>query len=585
MRKIFVTLCFLGLLAVVLSDNAERGLCPNNCSSHGTCSGMTCTCNNGYVGIDCSIASKNVTAGDTESQRLSDHTWAYYVLNVPTGSASVDFKLHQTSNGDCDLFVKYGSYPTRITYDKYDISRDADFDIEFEAPNTGLYYAGVYGFYSCQFQLTFVVQSGQSCPGNCNGHGTCSAGKCVCTSPYQGDDCSQSTIIATVDQVYSASVTEENWIWFKFDAKADPSVNRVLATQFVVNQTSSGDCDMYISFGKEPNLWDFDYRDASFRTDFSITIGEPKVGEYYIGIYGYEPTSFNFKIHQLAPTCPNQCSLHGTCRSNICSCDANFVGTECETMTTVLPYDKAQKGYAGDNNWNYYHITPSTSDNIVVEIVQTSPDADCDLYIRAGSAPTRFDFDFRDISYDANFNVTIENPQLQTWYIGVYGYFGCAYNITVAVERSSCPNACSRHGTCSKAGRCDCDAGFAGEDCGSPLFHLSNGIPRQTNITLNQWQYYKFEVPSVPSSLTVEVAEFNTTGTLWVYVNQGAPPTLSDFDYIDSSHESHFHTIYFKTHGDSEDVNYYIGVYGSPYVPVGANNAVDYGVIAYSPPI
>ena len=101
-----------------------------------------------------------MTAGQTVSQRLSDHTWAYYVLNVPSGSSLAAFQMHQTSNGDCDLFVKYGSYPTRVSYDKYDISRDADFEIDFSSPNAGLYYAGVYGFYSCQFQLTFVVNGG-----------------------------------------------------------------------------------------------------------------------------------------------------------------------------------------------------------------------------------------------------------------------------------------------------------------------------------------------------------------------------------------------------------------------------------------
>ena len=38
------------------------GDCPNNCSSHGTCSAGTCTCTGGYTGTDCSTPGTATTA-------------------------------------------------------------------------------------------------------------------------------------------------------------------------------------------------------------------------------------------------------------------------------------------------------------------------------------------------------------------------------------------------------------------------------------------------------------------------------------------------------------------------------------------
>jgi hypothetical protein len=37
------------------SDFDKRGLCPNDCSGHGTCYNRDCACNTGWSGDDCSI--------------------------------------------------------------------------------------------------------------------------------------------------------------------------------------------------------------------------------------------------------------------------------------------------------------------------------------------------------------------------------------------------------------------------------------------------------------------------------------------------------------------------------------------------
>lgn len=39
----------------------ETAFCPNNCSSKGTCDGFTCTCQSGFLGIDCRISTQVMT--------------------------------------------------------------------------------------------------------------------------------------------------------------------------------------------------------------------------------------------------------------------------------------------------------------------------------------------------------------------------------------------------------------------------------------------------------------------------------------------------------------------------------------------
>jgi len=111
--------------------------------------------------------------------------------------------------------------------------------------------------------------------------------------------------------------------------------------------------------------------------------------------------------------------------------------------------------------------------------------------------------------------------------------------------------------------------------------HLSNAIPREDAVAMNSWVYYKYQVPDSESSLTLAVGETNTTGKIWVYVNQGAPPTLNNYEYEEVNLRSPYHTIYTRTKGVAEDVYYYIGIYGNPYGDIA--HKTDYHIIAYSP--
>jgi hypothetical protein len=66
--------------------------------------------------------------------------------------------------------------------------------------------------------------------------------------------------------------------------------------------------------------------------------------------------------------------------------------------------------------WNVDHITVLRyyfrlfSDNPVMLRFTTLDGGDCDVYVKRGAYPTRWDFDYFDIQQYSNFNITIDEP-------------------------------------------------------------------------------------------------------------------------------------------------------------------------------
>lgn len=270
--------------------------------------------------------------------------------------------------------------------------------------------------------------------------------------------------------------------------------------------------------------------------------------------------------------CPNQCSLHGSCPSTTsCVCASGFTGAYCETMTPPLMAGVPAVGFASDNSWNFYHFNAFSADNMLVQVNQTSPNGDCDVYLRSDAQPTRFSYDYRDISFNANMSLSVPNPADRTWYIGVYGYRACAYNILVTTT-SSCPNSCSGNGICF-SGVCLCDPNFSGSDCSVSLSTLQPGQFATGAVAANQWAYFRL-APAAPGtavvSVTAAVREASSAGLVWVYAAAQTAPTLRAYDHADTT-QGATHVLHFSPEGSEASPNtvWTIGVYGSPFLSGG----------------
>jgi len=441
------------------------------------------------------------------------------------------------------------------------------------------------------FSLHLDLETVNNCPADCSGHGTCGTDDvCLCEPLWAGDDCSV-PIENLADQQYSKTAVAWEWDWYYYDTTLQDGT--VPDFQVVVNQTMGGGCDtdLYIKFEDMPMLWDYDYRNALTIQNYALTVGGPMEGRYFIGIYtysvgdGYEECGYTIRLDQerAGQECESGCSSHGYCSNGICECSGPFAGSNCETMTEDLHEGQSVAGFANNNQWNYYTATANSATNMIISVDQDwNEGGDCDLYIRAGEAPTRFNYDYRNIGFDNSFSIVIQNPLATHWHIGVFGYHHCQYFITETLDASACPNACSGNGQCV-SGRCACNDGFAGQNCASPLERIRSKDYLSDSIGQSKWHYYKFTAPSVYTSISVALIEQETSGSLELYVLEGAPPELTGAQYSDTTLSS-THSVYFRYDGtEDNDHDFYIGVYGTSLVPMGS--PVPYSVFVYSPPI
>jgi hypothetical protein len=110
------------------------------------------------------------------------------------------------------------------------------------------------------------------------------------------------------------------------------------------------------------------------------------------------------------------------------------------------------------------------------------------------------------------------------------------------------------------------------------LHRLGNGEARlEDSVAMNQWQYYKFEASQTGGYIMVEAKETTTTGNIWLYVNQAAPPTLTDYDYSNTKLDTANHVIYFPIRPSDQPLYYYVGVYGDPISQ--RNDPIPYNIV------
>jgi hypothetical protein len=467
--------------------------------------------------------------------------------------------MNQTSTtGDCDLYIRYTKAPTRFEYDYKDSTKETSVTLVVPNSQLGDYYVGVYGFLPCSY--TLAAYTAGSCPNQCSGHGQCVQGQCQCNPGWNGTDCSISvTQISGGQHLTNQHVNIREWNYYSTYINVNSNY-----LQVIVNQTGQGqDCDLYLRNGQLPDLTHYDYRQASNDKDFSLSVNSPRVGTWFIGVFGFTNCDYNIAV-TLRDQCPNNCSYHGSCQNAFCNCTRDYTGTFCETMVPALSNGQIGSGYVSDNSWNYFHYNAFSSNNLLVQMNQTSG-GDCDLYVRTDSNPDRFNYNYRDISFKPNVTLIIPDPSDRTWYIGVYGYRACAFVISV-LDTSQCPNQCSGHGACISGG-CQCYAGWSGDDCSDTLNQITAGQQITGQITSNQWVYYSLSATT--SSVTVSLRENGSTGMVWLYIAEDTHPTLTIFDASDTQSNNVYHNVHVNPEDTDDTSSWFIGVYGSPYLQQG----------------
>jgi len=555
-------------------NNLSPRSCPNSCSGHGICvNGDRCQCDLGYSGSDCSIQTIPLTSGRAmQNQTVDRYRWNYYFISVPYFESSLVVTVNETSRGDGDVYLQIGDLPTRNSYFKRDISDKSYIEITVSNAQVGTWYIGVYGYSTVNFTVKASVLG--ACPNGCSQHGSCLNGVCQCNGGYVGSDCAYFVTPIQLNTPVSSTVATNLWKYYSYNFNSGNYMS-ISLTQY-----GQGDCDLYLRYDGVPSLWQWTSSNISLLERTSISVIDPAPGMWYVGVHGFAACNFSLVL-STQQSCPNNCSERGTCQTSVrCSCNSGYNGDYCQYRVAALTNGAVDTGFVETGAWNFFSYTSNSQNDLIVMLRQTSSSGDCDIYARAGRDPTSFQFDYSEISTKTSFNLTISQPGRQTWIIGVFGWSTCRFSISV-VELSSaqCPNACSGKGTC-RGGVCQCNAGFAGEDCGSRVTTLiGNNLKRSEAIRMFGWNYYYFSVNDT-SSLHVQVREQNTAGYLWVYINKNVP-TLRDYLASDVDDVKSIHRVEWNL-AENEVTTYTIGVYGNPYVP--ADFTVLYDIIAWAAP-
>ena len=356
---------------------------------------------------------------------------------------------------------------------------------------------------------------------------------------------------------------------------------------FTLTHPDGNDADIFVSKDGNPSLFHWDYANLTTFTPSTINITQVASVTYYIGIYGYTSTSFQITATVGRPSsssdCPNSCSLHGSCSASACSCSTGYTGRECETYLRPLTLGSSYRGFVGTNSWNYYHVQALTQNNLLIHAQQVNTNtqvADCDLYVRRGQNPTRFTYDYMDISLSSSFDVNIPQPANDVWYIGLYGWKSCEYTLTVT-ESASCACPAGAHGRCLTGSTvCVCDDGWSGINCDINLVTLPNGVAISSSVGMNKWAYFEFTSNS--SLFEVVIKETNSTGLLWLFVSQTHDyPSLNSYDDADQTPGVALHYSVFQ-YTDVTSYTYTIGVYGTLFIN-SLTDTIPFKIVAWSP--
>ena len=558
MRNLLLLL--VATLLLVALTNAQG--CQHDCSGHGTCIRGRCDCDPNYEADDCSRKVVPLSSGVVATDSVEKSDWVYYSFHNVNSQSSMVWWLNTTSeSGDCDLYLQRGEIPSRISFTARNISTSPNQVIILSERPQGYYYAGVYGYQGCSFRLSVTVEA--PCPSDCNGHGTCERGVCLCEFGYSGDSCETLTQFINPGESSEKTLEQGKWDYYAFTPEqVFEGLNWVMA---MLTESDSEDCDIYLRKGDRPTMWEWDILNVTANQVIYINQTEVTVGEtYYLGVYGFKGGDYSLRLEGKIPSgpgdCPNRCSNHGaSCQMNICTCLDGYTGDQCDFYNPSIAYEAPVTGYAGENAWNYYHFPGDVSEDVLVTLSYES--GDCDLYVNANEKPTRFNYQYANMSTRAEISVTIIDPQGSEWYVGIFGWSACEYSLTVTTT-TSCP--CSEHGHCDEGNtlECICDEGWGGDDCSIPIQHIESTVPvTGKSVRSGEWQYYHLVVEE-SSAVSFTVTEKSTQGATWLFVSHSEYPTLSVNDFQEKGNGKVHQITYITQEAQSREV--FIGVFGSP---------------------
>ncbi|MEW5250424.1 S8 family peptidase [Microbulbifer discodermiae] len=249
----------------ITPDEVESTLVNNTRPFPGSCS----LCGSGIVDASAAInaASVGVTPNDNSLENgvarvdlsASVEEELLFTLEVPANASNLQFRT-TGSNGDADLYVKFGSSPTTQDNDCKSTSSTSNEICSIANTQAGTYYVVVRAYRNfSELRLTGSFD----------------------IAPLNSDDGLLENGVSRPN--LSANAEEE--LLFTLEVPSNASNLRFQTTG------NNGDADLYVKFGSSPTIQDSDCKSDSSTSNEICSISNVQAGTYYVLVHAY--SSFN----------------------------------------------------------------------------------------------------------------------------------------------------------------------------------------------------------------------------------------------------------------------------------------------------
>ncbi|KKO44811.1 peptidase S8 [Arsukibacterium ikkense] len=179
----------------------------------------------------------------------------YFTFTVPAGATGLSFTMSGGS-GDADLYVKFGSQPTKSSYDCRPYKSGNAETCSFATPQAGTYHVMI-NAYSAYSGVSLVADYTAAPTGGTGGGGT----------------------------LENLSATKDNWLHYTINVPAG------MKTLTATSSGGTGDADLYVRRGAQPTTTTYDCRPYKTGNNESCSFNNPAADTWHISLRAYSSFS------------------------------------------------------------------------------------------------------------------------------------------------------------------------------------------------------------------------------------------------------------------------------------------------------